>query len=409
MKLYTHPAVFSAQKVLIASAMAGISLEVVTDAEPKVLKSLAPGGKVPVLVTKNGTVFESTAITRYIARLRPETSLYGEKLFDSALVDSWLDFCTNELEVPATALIYPVLGWMSPNPQMTAKANGDLKKNIMILEQHLKKKTYLVGRTITIADIACVTALLLPMKLAYDEKARKAFPCVTRWFTTCVAQPEFEAVIGKVNLCKKALVAPKAAASSKKDKKAAPAKKDKAKKKEAAAPAPAPKKKAKHPCELLPKIESDFVLDAWKKQYSNAPGGDCYKAMPWFWEKMDALNPKDAYSFWYQTYQFNEENKVPFMVSNLVGGFVQRCDEIRKYSFGTMQIIGEGDKYEIIGCWMMRGQEIAPMLECNPDAEYYNWTKMDLSKDGVKKQVEDLWCAWETLEGKPIADGKVFK
>ena len=190
--------------------------------------------------------------------------------------------------------------------------------------------------------------------------------------------------------------------AGKKEKKAAP-KKEKKKAAAAAPPADKPKKKAKHPCELLPPC--DFVLDAWKKQYSNAPGGDCFKAMPWFW---NAHKP-EGYSLWYQTYQFNEENKVGFMVSNLVGGFVQRCDEVRKYSFGTMQIVGDANKMEIIGCWMMRGDSIQPLLDCNPDAEYYNWTRMDESDAKVKKQVEELWCAWETVEGKPVIDCKVFK
>lgn len=403
-KLYTHPALAATQKVLITSQYAGVSLEVITDAEPKVLKGLAPGGKVPVLVTGKGTVFESSAIQRYLARLRPEAALFGEKLFDSALVDSWLDFCTNEIEVPAAALIYPVLGWMAPNPAMPGKASADLKKSVMILEQHLKKKTYLVGRAVTIADISVACALLLPMKLAFDEKMRKAFPCVVRWFTTLVAQPEFQAVVGKVCLCKKALTAPKGAAPAKKGGKKDAPKKEKKKKKEAAPPAPKPAKKPKNPLELLPK--SSFVLDAWKKQYSNAPGGDCYKAMPYFWDN----HKPDDYSLWYATYNYNSDNKVGFMVSNLVGGFVQRCDEVRKYAFGTMQIIGEeGKAMEIVGCWLMRGQEIKPMLDANPDAEYYTWTKMDITADGVKKQVEDLWCAWETLEGKPIIDCKVFK
>ena len=45
-------------------------------------------------------------------------------------------------------------------------------------------------------------------------------------------------------------------------------------------------KKVKNPLDDLPK--SAMVLDAWKREYSNAPGGDCTKAMPWFWENFDA-------------------------------------------------------------------------------------------------------------------------
>merc|ERR1712224_60029 len=147
------------------------------------------------------------------------------------------------------------------------------------------------------------------------------------------------------------------------------------------------KKKAKNPLDELPK--SSFILDAWKKQYSNAPGGDCYKAMPWFWENGDF----EGYSLHIAKYKYNEENKVAFMVSNLIGGFVQRCDEIRKYAFGCLQIIGkEGGPMEVIGCWLMRGQSIQPLLDCNPDAEYYDYEKLDPNDPATRERVADLWC-----------------
>ena len=36
----------------------------------------------------------------------------------------------------------------------------------------------------------------------FDEAFRKDFPCVTRWFQTCVHQPPFKAVLKEVQLCK---------------------------------------------------------------------------------------------------------------------------------------------------------------------------------------------------------------
>ena len=36
----------------------------------------------------------------------------------------------------------------------------------------------------------------------FDEAFRKDFPCVTRWFQTCVHQPPFKAVLHEVQLCK---------------------------------------------------------------------------------------------------------------------------------------------------------------------------------------------------------------
>ena len=65
--------------------------------------------------------------------------------------------------------------------------------------------------------------------------------------------------------------------------------------------------------------------------------------------------------------------------------------------------------YEIKGCWLFRGQEIKHMLDCNPDAEYYTWTKANVADAAQRKRIEDFWCSEDTLEGKAIADSKVFK
>lgn len=56
------------------------------------------------------------------------------------------------------------------------------------------------------------------MKLVMSPEYRKAFPCVTRWFTTCVNQPQFEAVIGTVELAKEEMTAEGAPPAPKKEK-----------------------------------------------------------------------------------------------------------------------------------------------------------------------------------------------
>ena len=118
-----------------------------------------------------------------------------------------MDFCSDELEIPATLWIAPILGWMENNEAVTTRAISDLKKGIQVLEAHLKTETYVVGRQITIADIAIATTLLLPMKLVLDEKARKGFPNVCRWFDLCVNQIAFLDIIGATTLCTVPLVA----------------------------------------------------------------------------------------------------------------------------------------------------------------------------------------------------------
>ena len=246
------------------------------------------------------------------------------------------------------------------------------------------------------------------MKLVCDKNYIKPFGNVMRWFNTCVNQAEFVQVVGKVTLCKKELLAKGQTAGGAAPKKADAGGKKKEEKKEAApAPEPeaAPVKKEEHPYKIMDKESpSPFIMDAWKKQYSNAASYD--DAMKWFWENYDA----NGYSLWLQNYKYQEENKKIFMTSNAVGGFQQRSDEVRKWAFGVMDVLGtEETSLEIKGLWLLRGQTVEHLLAANDDANWYDWTKLDPTNEEHKQMVKDYWCSEETLEGKPIQDSKVFK
>jgi elongation factor 1-gamma len=203
----------------------------------------------------------------------------------------------------------------------------------------LLHRTYLVGEQITMADIAIVSALVYPFKLVTDKNYLKNYNNVTRWFTTCVNQPEFIAVIGTVVMCKKELlaegqaapVAEKAAAAPKKEKKEKSKDKDLAE--EDDVPLVPVEKKAEHPYKIMDReMPSPFSMDTWKKTYSNASS---YKdAMDEFWKMFDS----NGWTLWYQTYNYNEDNKRIFMTANAIGGFQQRTDEIRKWAFGVQDV-----------------------------------------------------------------------
>ena len=278
-----------------------------------------------------------------------------------------------------------------------------------VLEKYLMDKTYLVNDQITLADIVVASTLLYPMKLVCDKNFLKPFTNVTRWFNTCVNQHEFVQVVGKVTLCKKELLAKGQTAAGGGDKKkggdAKAKKEDKKASAEEEAPAPAPEKKAEHPYKIMDReAPSPFIMDAWKKQYSNAASYE--DAMKWFWENLDA----NGFSLWQQVYKFQEENKRIFMTSNAVGGFQQRSDEVRKWAFGVMDVLGtEETSLEIKGVWLLRGQTVEHLLTANDDANWYDWIKLDPTNEEHKKIVTDYWCSEETLEGKPIQDSKVFK
>lgn len=178
---------------------------------------------------------------------------------------------------------------------------------------------------------------------------------------------------------------------------------EKKEEKKAEAPAPAAKP-AKNPLELLP--PTPFDLDNWKRIYSNTHS-DFYSVMDKFWPLYD----REGWSLWICDYMYNDENKKGFMTANLVSGFIQRADSLRKYAFGNMSILKSESEsfYRVKGAWLIRGRSIQPMLDENPDAASYKWTQIDEDKEEDKKELADLWCASETIDGMEINSNEVFK
>mmetsp|Transcript_13033 Transcript_13033/g.15532 ORF Transcript_13033/g.15532 Transcript_13033/m.15532 type:complete len:132 (-) Transcript_13033:43-438(-) len=131
--------------------------------------------------------------------------------------------------------------------------------------------------------------------------------------------------------------------------------------------------------------------------------------MEYFWKNFD----KEGYSLWWCNYNYNNENTVGFMTSNLVGGFIQRSDAVRKHAFGSMVIYGgetpPAEGYAIEGCWLMRGQSIQPMIDSNPDAEYYTWTQIDSEDLKVRERIGHFWCADSKIEDRELFDSRIFK
>lgn len=408
--LHTPDASFRAFKALIAAEYNGISITIPKFDASKV-SILSPTGKAPVLETPSGNIFESNSIARYISRLRRDTGLAGNgSVLEEATVDSWIDFCVNEIEIPACVWWYPAAGYMPFFEEAYEKAKKDLSKGLETINKHLLAKTYLVGEKITLADIVIASTLVYPIKFVCDKVYLKPFGNVLRWFNTCMNQSEFKAVIGEVTICKKELKAadqevPKLANKQENVKQ----EKGADKKSTVSTPAPAQTKAIEHPYKVMDrKIPSNFNMDAWKKTYSNC---DTYeKAMETFWSTFDS----EGWSLWHQHYNYNDENKRVFMTSNAVGGFQQRSDEIRKWAFGVMHVLGtEEISLEIQGIWLLRGDTVEHMVNANDDANWYTWTKLagkEMSPSNeVKSQVAAYWCSEEDLEGKHIQDTKVFK
>uniref|UniRef100_A0AAY4D2E6 Elongation factor 1-gamma n=1 Tax=Denticeps clupeoides TaxID=299321 RepID=A0AAY4D2E6_9TELE len=207
--LYTYPENWRAFKAQIAAQYSGAKLKVASSAPaftfgqtnraPAFLNNF-PLGKVPAFQGDDGfCLFESNAIAHYLS----SDALRGGSPQSSAQVLQWVSFADSEIIPPASAWVFPTLGIMQYNKQATEQAKEEVKRVLAVLNQHLNTHTFLVGERVSLADITVVCSLLWLYKQVLEPAFRQPYPNVTRWFVTCINQPQFKAVLGEVRLCEK--------------------------------------------------------------------------------------------------------------------------------------------------------------------------------------------------------------
>ena len=104
-----------------------------------------------------------------------------------------------------------------------------------------------------------------------------------------------------------------------------------------------------------------------------------------------------------------------FMTRNFVNGFIQSTEDIRKWLFGVMSIRGDEatKNFKVTVYFLIRGQEITPLLECNDGAENYTWVKVsDPMTDENKLLLDDYWSMEESIsvvEGEICLYAKCYK
>ncbi|XP_055363257.1 bifunctional glutamate/proline--tRNA ligase isoform X4 [Betta splendens] len=123
---------------------------------------------------------DSNSICRYLARVAPALGLYGANMMEQTEVDHWLEFSARRLCGQAGLTV----------------ALGELDKALSL-------RTFLVGHSLTLADLSIWAALK-----GHEEwpEQGKPFSHVSRWFSFLSSQVPFTSVGNKYN-AKKASVA----------------------------------------------------------------------------------------------------------------------------------------------------------------------------------------------------------
>jgi glutathione S-transferase len=148
-------------------------------ATPEFLK-LNPAGQMPVVVLDDGRpLAQSNAILRYLAH---GTRFIPTDRYDAAKMDEWL-FWEQYSHEPTVAVararvVYDGQKPEDLDPSLVARANKALDR----LEQALGETPFLVGDSMTVADIALLAYTRQAPQAGFDLSSR---PALLRWIAAC--------------------------------------------------------------------------------------------------------------------------------------------------------------------------------------------------------------------------------
>lgn len=407
--------------------------------------AMNPKGEAPVLVTSEGAIYESTAILRYLATLRPELGLAGKTPFEAAQIDLW----SQNSGIPAwriAELYIEIVGKVAPSGKNSAEGIENIHKSLQLIESHLSVRTYIVGHSLTYADLCWLPFLTILFTYIFEERERRKVPHVLRYWKNLINSSIHTNVFGQFidkKYCHKtfpsapAQTGDQAAQKPKEEKKDAPKPKDekpkdqkpkedkpkeqkpkeqkpkeeKPKDAKDQKPKEAKETKEEEPKEEKPKEpETSFDLYSFKTMFMNEP--DRKKVVEFATSTYDVKH----FSFWsahYDKHPSEGKELIPF--NNLLTNFVNRVVDLGcgKNLIAVHGIYGDEPALEIKGLWFWKSADFLEGLKDHPACEFVKWKKLDPANAGDKKLIEEYWSHIKseegTVEGLKVRTMKVVK
>ena len=168
LKIYGMEQSSNVNKVRFTANALGIEYELklvnLLEGEQKSEKflKLNPVGKVPVIQDGDFTMFESSAIIKYLSE-KQNSDLYPKDLKARSIIDQWIDFSNIHVQgalnrVSFNRLVAPMIG--AEVDENSLNFGLEMLGNYLpILDNQLSVSNYLVGDELTLADINLLAIL----------------------------------------------------------------------------------------------------------------------------------------------------------------------------------------------------------------------------------------------------------
>jgi len=206
LSIVTYPDNPRVWKALIAAKYNGVEVNLKSDFKmgetnkTASFLSVNPFGQVPTAFSSDRTgVFESNSILRYVARVgEKKKNLYGKDALEQSRVDAFLDAIVS-LESVAGPWFYKLSKYpfaANFHRSYIDRCIDFTKKSYIGWNEALKEKQFLVGDSLTIADIAWFASSWPAFSKLLDAEFRKQIPHAVKHFRKLEELAEFKAVAG---------------------------------------------------------------------------------------------------------------------------------------------------------------------------------------------------------------------
>ena len=127
---------------------------------------------------------KQNSILRYIS----SPTLLGVDSLSQSQVDRWLEFSWTELEVPVQSFLSlssPTFKSLSDEEKTAVreKSRKDIHDNLIVLDDHLSSRTFLVGERVTVADLS-IFAVYHYLHEFYLQDYSTPYSSLIRWYNT---------------------------------------------------------------------------------------------------------------------------------------------------------------------------------------------------------------------------------
>jgi glutathione S-transferase len=193
-KIYGVPPSSFTRTVRLACHEKGIDYELVP-MFPGKLGALNPFQKIPVIAHGDITLYESTAILRYLDRTFPGPKLWPDDPRLAAQYDQWVSAVNDSLVNSALRYLANHFGFLPVPQEMADKYLAKAREVVPVFDQRLGHGRYLVGDSVTAADLFLAPIVFNFPAIPGLKEIGEASPNLTRWMPDMAARPSMQATV----------------------------------------------------------------------------------------------------------------------------------------------------------------------------------------------------------------------